>query len=220
MQRSSVHKPLLALLVAVILALPLSVAPVSAAPSSPNRLDDEVTQRVQATPESGLIPVIVEGAPAATTLDRAKMAEGRVRNSGGRVVGGSPMLGATVAELTPAQIRALAEDPSVGRIHFDAPVQASATGDTPSSGPTPITFDQTIGASDAWKAGDTGKGVTVAVLDTGIANNDSAFGARVKARVDFVDPANPAQGGYRRGESDVPLAGCRPRRVSRQCSRA
>src|SRR6202023_1287134 len=62
------------------------------------------------------------------------------------------------------------------------------------SGLTPIVFQQTIGAPQAWKAGDTGQGVAVAVLDTGIDNNNAAFGARVTARVDFVDPAHPAQG--------------------------
>ena len=55
-------------------------------------------------------------------------------------------------------------------------------------------FQQAIGATQAWQDGFTGKGVTVAVLDTGIDNNTSAFGARVKARVDLVDPAHPAQG--------------------------
>src|SRR5438034_911378 len=39
-----------------------------------------------------------------------------------------------------------------------------------------------------------GKGVPIAVLDSGIDNNNSAFGARVKARVDFVNPAHPVQG--------------------------
>ena len=55
-------------------------------------------------------------------------------------------------------------------------------------------FQQSVGATDAWQAGDTGQGVTVAVLDTGIADNAAAFGHRIKARVDLVDPANPAQG--------------------------
>ena len=32
------------------------------------------------------------------------------------------------------------------------------------------------------------------MLDTGIDNNSAAFGARVTTRVDFIDPAHPAQG--------------------------
>src|SRR6266516_3153445 len=100
-------KTLLALLAAVIIALPFSALPASAAPVAPAHLDDEVTHRLATTPASGLIPVIVEGADAAATNPgRAQLAEARVRNSGGHVVGSANLLGASVAELTPAQIRA------------------------------------------------------------------------------------------------------------------
>ena len=198
MQRRNAWKPVVALLGAIILVLPVLVVPAAAAPS-PSRLDDELSQRLQTTPEAGLIPVIVEGAadaaPGAQLSARAKRAEDRVRDSGGRVVASSNLLGATVAELTPAQVRALAGDPSVGRIHFDAPVSAAwASADPSTGGPTPVVFQQTVGAPDAWQAGDTGQGVTVAVLDTGIDDNAAAFGGRIKARIDLVDPAHPARG--------------------------
>src|SRR5437879_6313744 len=125
MQRIRAPRSLLAYLAAAVVALPLSAVPVSA--SSPtqdqNRLDDEVNQHLQTTPESGLIPVIVEGASSSPSVDRAQRAENGVKTRGGRVVGSSSLLGASVAELTPAQIRALSADPSVGRIHFDAPVR-------------------------------------------------------------------------------------------------
>ena len=188
----------MALLGAIILALPFVVAPASAEPA-PSRLDDVVSQRVQTTPESQLIPVIVEGAadlsPQASPSARAQRAEDRVRGTGGHVVASSNLLGATVAQLTPAQVRALANDPAVARVHFDAPVDAASVASDPSTGgPTPIVFQQSVGATDAWQTGDTGQGVTVAVLDTGIEDNAAAFGHRIKARVDLVDPANPAQG--------------------------
>src|SRR5262249_26584246 len=145
-------------------------------------LDDEVAQRVQTTADTERIPVIIEANRGARAV-------------GGRGVGSSSLLGAIVAELTPAEIRKLSTDPSVARIHFDSEVRAAAVaGADSATGPTPIVFQQTVGAPQAWSAGDTGKGVTVAVLDTGIDNNNSAFGARVKARVDLVDPAHPAQG--------------------------
>ena len=196
MQRTRALKPLVALLGAIILALPLVVVPASAE-QAPGRLDDEVLRRLQTTPDSQLIPVIVEGAADASPQAqsaRAQRAEDRVRGSGGHVVASSNLLGATVAELTPAQVRTLAADPTVARIHFDAPVQAAATADPSTGGPTPIVFQQSVGATDAWQAGDTGQGVTVAVLDTGIADNPAAFGGRVKARVDLVDPDQPAPG--------------------------
>src|SRR5438105_10676581 len=196
MQRNYTPKTLLALLAAVVLALPVSALPASAAPAGSAHLDVDLTHRLSTTPASGLIPVIVEGADAAATNpDRAQQAEARVRNSGGHVVGSANLVGASVAELTPAQIRALAADPWISRIHIDADVKASlgATDTAPSSG-TPIVFPQTVAAPQLWQAGDTGAGATVAVLDTGIDNNAYAFGSRVKARVDLIDPAHPAAG--------------------------
>jgi len=199
MQLTHAPQRFLALVAAAILALPISAAPASAA-NAPARLDDEVTQRLQTTAETQRIPVIIEGAPdrgpQASGANRAQRAEDRVRSGGGHVIGTSSLLGASVAELTPAEIRTLATDPSVGRIHIDTEVTATAVGaaDSSTSGATPIVFQQTIGAPDAWQTGDTGQKVTVAVLDTGIDNNNAAFGARVKARVDFIDPAHPAQG--------------------------
>ena len=99
MHRTRALKQVIALLGATILALPLAVIPASAE-QAPSRLDDEVSQRLQTTPDSQLIPVIVEGAAAAspqTPSTRAQRAEDHVRGSGGHVVATSNLLGATVA---------------------------------------------------------------------------------------------------------------------------
>src|ERR1043166_1878573 len=114
MQRRYAPNTILALPSGVIRALPISAAPVSAAPA-PAQLDDEVNRQLQTTPASGLIPVIIEGAadgsaPASSPALRAQRVESRVRSNGGRVDGRSLLLGASVAELTPAQIRALSSD--------------------------------------------------------------------------------------------------------------
>jgi serine protease AprX len=194
MQRRQTPTQLFAILAAAILALPLFAVPAAAAPAA-SRLDDDLSQRLQAAPESEVIPVIVEGAADTSPETRAQRTESKVRASGGHVVGSSGLLGASVAELTPAQIRSLAADPAVARIHFDSPVKAAAqTADGSATGQTPIVFQQTVGATDAWNAGDTGQGITVAVLDTGIDNSSGAFGGRVKARVDLIDPDHPASG--------------------------
>ena len=198
MQRNHASRALFAVFACAILALPNLAVPAAAAPAAA-RLDDDLCQRLQTTPDAERIPVIVEGAVVgsadASGAARAQHAESRVRGSGGHVVASSTLLGATVAELTPAQIRSLGADATIGRIHVDAPVRATAlASDTSPTGSTPIVFQQTIGAPQAWSAGDTGKGVTVAVLDTGIDDNPAAFGDRVKARVDLVDPAHPAAG--------------------------
>src|SRR5258707_11371737 len=160
MQPTHAPQRFLALVAAAILALPISAAPASAA-NAPARLDDEVTQRLQTTAETQRIPVIIEGAPdrgpQASGANRAQRAEDRVRSGGGHVIGTSSLLGASVAELTPAEIRTLATDPSVGRIHIDADVKSTAVGPavTSSSGPMPIYFQQTFEASDAWQICDT-----------------------------------------------------------------
>jgi serine protease AprX len=171
----------------------------ASAERAPARIDDEVARQLQTTAESQRIPVIIEGAfdnaaaPNAGSV-RADRAESSVRNTGGRITGKSSLVGATVAELTPAEIRALSANPAVGRIHYDTPVKATAMADSAAIGATPIVFQESVGATEAWKNGVTGQGVTVAVLDTGIDHNNPAFGSRVKARVDLIDPAHPAQG--------------------------
>src|SRR5215467_10233534 len=100
MQRRFAPKSLVALLAAAVLALPFSALPASAA-QAPTHLDDEVNRRLQTTPESGLILVIVEcaAAPSPTTNpDRAQQAQTRVLSNGGPVVGSSSLLGASIAE--------------------------------------------------------------------------------------------------------------------------
>ncbi len=188
-------RTLIAILAAALLALPVGVAPAGATPhATPNHLDDQVVQHLQSSPETRLIPVIVEGPADPTPAGRAQLAENRMRQIGGQIVGRSRLLGASVALLSPAQLRALASDPAIGRIHYDAEVVAAATSDNSPGTATPVTFDQTIGATTAWASGITGKGVTVAVLDSGIDNTTSAFGNRIKARADLVDPLHPVQG--------------------------
>src|ERR1051326_2451427 len=114
-------RSLIAILSASILALACSALPASAASGSAH-VDDEVSRLLQATPESGRIPVIIEGASDVTSsADRAARTESHVRNGGGLLRGSSVLLGDTVAELTPAQLRTLASDPAIGRIHLDAP---------------------------------------------------------------------------------------------------
>lgn len=198
MQSKYAPTSLLVSLAAAALALSFFILPASAAPVSAPQLDAEVAQRLQTTPSSGLIPVIVEGAGLAaptTNTTRAQTAEARILSYGGHVLGSSSLLGASVAELTPDQVRSLASDPSIGSIHLDADVRATALAtDDSTSGATPITFQQTIGANQVWGSGDAGQGVAVAVLDTGIADNPDAFGDRVKARVDLVNPAQPVAG--------------------------
>jgi hypothetical protein len=60
MQPKFAIRTLFAFLATAVLALPVSAFPASAA-AAPAQVDDAVAQRLQSTPESALIPVIVEG---------------------------------------------------------------------------------------------------------------------------------------------------------------
>ena len=78
----------------------------------------------------------------------------------------------------------------VRAISLDAPVKA--TGAVPSSSQLRSAYNESIGAVNAWTRGFTGKGVGVAVIDTGVAGDladfgDGAGGSRVIANA-IVNP--------------------------------
>ncbi|MDQ2915439.1 MAG: S8 family serine peptidase [Chloroflexota bacterium] len=91
------------------------------------------------------------------------------------------------ARLSAKAARALGSDPRVSFIAADTVV--TATGDKPhfendDSGPPPSPALDAIDGRSAWSKA-TGKGVTVAIMDTGIARHADLEGS-VAARVDFV----------------------------------
>ncbi len=188
-----------ALLAALLLVLPASV--VTAAPGQGARavVDDDLTRHLQDVAEEARVPVLVEGSlakplgpSARANVERAERAGSSAARAGGSVRGHLGLVGAVVADLTPAEIRRLAADPDVGRVMYDRPVQASAL-PTLDSGATPIVFQDAVEAPDAWRQGYTGKGVGIAILDSGIAESP-ALGNRVKQRVDFVSASRPERG--------------------------
>jgi serine protease AprX len=78
------------------------------------------------------------------------------------------------AEIMPHQVEALAQNPAVERIWYDLPVHTMLDVSVPH-----------IGANKVWKQGDKGKGVKVAILDTGCDLKHPDLKARVKAKKDF-----------------------------------
>ena len=85
------------------------------------------------------------------------------------------LMAAQATELTSASIEALSKQPEVTRIWPDLPVQAWLNTSVP-----------LIGTPAVWKAGVTGRGVKVAVLDTGIDETHPDFTGRIVTSKSFI----------------------------------
>jgi len=105
-------------------------------------------------------------------------------------------------EADPATLDRLAAIPGVSRIEPDlivtvndpvAEVSSTISPDyirQPDNEYATVWSADFIEAPSVWKSGNTGEGVTIAVIDTGIDGNHPAFGGRVAAFADFVDGLN------------------------------
>ena len=173
-------------LVALAHALLPAASPVRAQSVAAEKIDPALRDLMQADPLA-LLPVIVEmqhpvtpfvGAP---NVDRALGALDLLRQYGIPVAALSLIDGAA-GFANAAGIDAVSLAPTVARIHHDATV-----GPRPSVAPPVVappdqlsgTYPLVVNADRVWQQGTTGGGVTVAVLDSGVA-----------ADADLVQPAN------------------------------
>ena len=155
------------------------------------KVDEYVRQEAARQPH-GTIPVLIEQMGAAAAL-------GAVRAHGGKVERELQTKHTLVAEIPAEKLAALAKDPAVGRISFDAPMRSldKPDQDTPASQEREAqqpnqrktaqlgdnlrtVYPLAVRAEELW-AGQTGKspvtgsGVTVAVLDSGISDDHPDF---------------------------------------------
>lgn len=130
------------------------------------------------------VPVIVQTGEPGTKADPARgvdwkglgVAKGRSLKSIGSVAG------KVSKERGGGQlVEALADVPAVKRVWLDARVEALDAVSTPQ-----------VGAPEAWDAGHTGDGVTVAVLDTGVDAEHPDLADAVVASADFSESASGA----------------------------
>lgn len=113
-----------------------------------------------------LLRVIVSGPSAAAAAGRYGTS---VRRLG---------FGDTVATTVRAgRLAALRSDPGVSFVSLDAPVRFSAVG-TVSAASLATLYPGRDSAANAWSAGATGRGVGIAVIDSGVTPSD-AFGSRL-----------------------------------------
>ncbi len=141
--------------------------------------------------------VIVRAAVRASTGHKAERVAAAVKRSDGKVGRGLSIVGGASAMLRGDKILALANDPDVDYISSDEVVTATfdpVDGAALASSPGILE----VGAPEVWRQlGVTGKGIGVAILDSGIAPHPDLAG-RIVASVDFthggatlVPPADP-----------------------------
>jgi serine protease AprX len=107
----------------------------------------------------------------------------------------SPVDAAT-AQLDPSQVTSVAAVPDVV-VTPNVPVKVQDTVGDPGRAPAAV-FPQQTGASQLWAQGDTGQGVNVAVLDTGISPLPD-FAGRMVDGVDLTGRSNPWKDQYGHG---------------------
>ena len=113
-----------------------------------------------------LLRVIVSGPSAAAAANRY--------GTGVRRLGFD---GAVAASVRASRLSALKADPGVSLVSLDSPVSFSAVGAV-SAASLATLYPGRDAAANAWSAGATGRGVGIAVIDSGVTPSD-AFGSRL-----------------------------------------
>jgi serine protease AprX len=139
------------------------LVPVAAAGTGPAG-DHGSTEQAGAEPDAGgRLIVRLAGSVSADEL------RGVVTAAGGRVVATQPALEMAVVDGPAGLATALRAQPWVRGVSRDAAVTLSSLGYDPATQNGSMTkVSQITGATGMWKAGYTGKGVDVAVIDTGV----------------------------------------------------
>ncbi|HEY3080571.1 MAG TPA: S8 family peptidase [Chloroflexota bacterium] len=184
----------LALLLAFGLHVPGSIGGVAPAQGAGSKIAPALQQRMLAEPLR-MLPIIVEmeypQSPFVVrpNVRRAQEALDLLRLYG-RPVAGLPLIDGAAGFANAAGITTLSLLPGVAFVHEDATVRPRR-GPPPawSAGALAAAYPPAVGADRAWAEGSTGRGVTVAVLDSGIAADGDLVqpSNRLLAAVNFAD---------------------------------
>jgi serine protease AprX len=154
------------------------------------KISPQLLALAQAKPKDDFA-VIVRASSKVNNGHKAEHAAAAVTRAQGKVGRGLSIVGGASALLTGAEVQALAKDPDVAYVSLDAVVTATfdpVDGAALASSPGILE----VGAPDVWRQlGVTGKGVGVAILDSGIAPHPDLAG-RIVAAVDFTNGRNGA----------------------------
>ena len=176
--------------VAAVAVLVLGASPVAALGnpprSSPTFVAPGLLRQMQTNP-GRQVPVIVQLRASATSprnnVQAAQVALGLIRQNGHGGAALGIIRGASGA-MNAAAITALAHDPRVAAIYEDVPVRRRD-----GTSPLGTAYQAEINATAVWQQGGSGRGVTVAVLDSGIAQDADLTrpSNRILTAVNFAD---------------------------------
>jgi serine protease AprX len=183
-------KSTLVVLLALLLVVGTTPAQRAAADDNvlQNKVDPSLLARVRSDP-NGRYAVIVRGSAGAVTSAPSESeedrAESEVRGAGAALGDGLGIVGGTSAILTGSQVITLAGHDRIARIAADSVFPVTWNGDEAASSVISAGVIAT-NAPEAWSEfGLSGRGVGVAVLDSGVAANPD-LANRVVASVDVV----------------------------------
>lgn len=152
------------------------------------KIDPGFLREVLAQPD-GEFPVIVRAAPRNDAKDQAERAGKHILRAAGKAKLPLPIVGGAAGTAKGAHVLKLTLEPDVDYVFRDAPLRVSF--DPADAGKVTSVGILAIGAPSAWSQyGVTGRGVTVAVLDSGISGHPDLAG-RIVAAIDFTS-ATPA----------------------------
>jgi serine protease AprX len=114
-----------------------------------------------------------------------------VRRLGGQVTRALPIVAGFAATVPAARAGELAGQPGVRAVTPDAKVRVQAA--APGGGTIRSVYPKAIKADAVWARGVTGRGVTVAVLDTGVASVPDLAGRLVQVRDDLTGQTTPCK---------------------------
>jgi serine protease AprX len=153
---------------------PGSLSRAGTAHGAESKIAPSLQQRMLATPLA-MLPVIVEMEPpswpfsAHPGLQRAQAGLDLLRQYG-RPVGALPLIGGAAGWANAAGITALSVAPGVAYVHEDSTVRPRRPAPAAwPAGALAAAYPRAVGADRAWAAGWTGRGIGIAVLDSGVA---------------------------------------------------